>query len=219
MQTPDLSLIDQKFNHSEMMLITSVVELCKIDTMKRIQYSDNYLQQSSAMFSKYVSIQCEYGTRPIKHTIPTDKRSFESFVHYNDVIDDIQKRNPENHQQNDPVRKWTVFGANISFLFQTQCRITFRFCYGDYATFRDIYTEFHCALNQHNLWYPRSEYLKLTEGADINAEEHPHIARYLFNDLVQREVCEFIGSGYYATGEKDYSSIGCATIILSKHSL
>jgi hypothetical protein len=142
---------------------------------------------------------CEYGTKPINRLITTAQR--ELFEKYKKVISDINARNPSPEEPSNTKvknRKWATFCVNISFAASGSCRLKFQQCEGDRDTSVGFSHDIRSKINPTHLWNSRSSYLQLTEGCLHSAkEQYPNIAKYLFNDLVSREVCEFIYPEYY----------------------
>ncbi len=68
--------------------------------------------------------------------------------------------------------------------------IDLHFEQGDKLTFRMICWDLQRELESELLYQTRNNYLRLIGGC---TEATEHIPAYLFNDLVSREVCEFIG--------------------------
>ena len=213
---PDLTLLEKDFNNKEMSFITSTMELLNIDTMKKITYQDDYLR-NNRMFSKYVNLTCEYGTIPIRCTINTEQ--YKWFEQKNKVIREIliQAKNPCCELKPHLIRRWVAFNVNISFLISKQYLIQFNYKYGCHTTFRNILKDFCNLIKLQHLWISRSNYIKLIEGCPPyeheEKEEHKHITKYLFNDLVKREVCEFIGSEFGEKYNHNYSPKGNDMII------
>jgi len=47
-------------------------------------------------------------------------------------------------------------------------------------------------LNANILWMTRKPYISLMEGVQIKAGKEDHISKYLFNDLISKEVCSYM---------------------------
>lgn len=166
------------------MLVNSIIGLLKMDTMKKIACGISRCNND-------IWFVCEYGTKPINRQITTAQR--ELFEKYKKVISDINARNPSPEHSNAKVSKWATFYVNISFAVSGSCRLTFKQCDGDRDKYVSISNDIRSKIKPTHLWNSRSSYLQLAEGCLNSAKEQfPHIARYLFNDLVSREVCEFI---------------------------
>jgi len=219
MQTPDLSLIDSRFSRAELEFISSVLELLTIDTMKTISYSPDYDTVSTGPGIKYVQFDCEYGTMPMLRTLTPDQQEwfhikndaiyFATLVHKDSPLS--LPPPPEN------ARKWVRFRVIVNLdVPLIRCRSIIRFIIidGDRQTYQQIYREFYESLETQNRWKSRADYLKLVYGIDVShGEPHPHIARYLFNPLVQREVCEFVGSQYNKVSINEHYQCGIIVTI------
>jgi len=189
----DYYRFETRLTAPRLMLANSIIELLKMDTMKKIMCCISICNND-------IWFVCEYGTKPINYRVTTEKRKL--FEKYKKVIRDINARNPLPEElYNTNIRKWATFFINIRFGSSGYCRITFQDCEGDRDTSVRISHDIRRKIKPTHLWNSRSAYLQLAEGC-LNSEsfvqeQHPHIAKYLFNDLVSREVCEFISPEYY----------------------
>ena len=66
---------------------------------------------------------------------------------------------------------------------------------GEVCPFYKFYHEFKTFVNNSILWLTRKNYIKLFEGNNNeNVEPNKkHITRFLFNEMICREICSFIG--------------------------
>jgi len=63
---------------------------------------------------------------------------------------------------------------------------------GDGFSATYLFGTFGYEFNTNILWMTRKPYISLMEGVQIKAGKEDHISKYLFNDLVSKEVCSYI---------------------------
>ena len=63
---------------------------------------------------------------------------------------------------------------------------------GDGYSTSMLFGTFGYEFNANILWMTRKPYISLMEGVQIKAGKEDHISKYLFNDLISKEVCSYI---------------------------
>ena len=63
---------------------------------------------------------------------------------------------------------------------------------GDSFSASMLFGTFGYEFNTNILWMTRKPYISLAEGLQIKAGTEDHISKYLFNDLICKEVCSYI---------------------------
>lgn len=92
------------------------------------------------------------------------------------------------------IRRWTVVDANLCLHHQLNKRPTimleFTHPEGDRHTRYWIYTHIKSLIHKTILWNSRRAYLTFIEGAQYDNRDP--VRRYLFNDMISRELCVFL---------------------------
>ena len=63
---------------------------------------------------------------------------------------------------------------------------------GDRFSASILFGKFGYEFNTNILWLTRKPYISLAEGLQMKAGKEDHISKYLFNDLICKEVCSYI---------------------------
>jgi len=66
---------------------------------------------------------------------------------------------------------------------------------GDRFSVSYLFGTFGYEMKANILWMTRNPYLSLAEGVQLKAGKEDHISKYLFNELICKEVCSYMSEG------------------------
>jgi len=116
------------------------------------------------------------------------------FPHNTPNYDDLYDNNDDNYLPGPRVR----FGycqIEISLLYDEPSERYFlvrKRLRGDSFSASTLFGTFGYEFNTNILWMTRKPYISLMEGVEIKPGKEDHISKYLFNDLISKEVCSYI---------------------------
>lgn len=192
----NISMVVNAFSDYELakQIINSV--LCEIEGLK-ISYD-----QSFCIWT------IEYGTKPLEESVPQDQLSkvklgrvvailassaaYEKFPHNIDDYEDYMVEDDE-FKNLYTINKWCKMEISVIYdLFGGMFIIQPSRIKGDHSSFYFVSLKVKESINNNKniLWLMRKNYVELFEGIQYDREDH--ITKYLFNELICKEVCSFM---------------------------
>lgn len=183
-------------------LIESTLSNCKLVEWTRDKYS------YEVQFYPIEGLKIDTTTKlyRMKQRVMFDavEKALDKFPHLLENDDEESEYEEENEQYQYPPPR--LYGGYSKFKFNLYklCHNDKESCYvfefqrikGDGISGYFIYNQIKCALKQNLTWTQRKPYLSLVEGVQIESGRENHICKYLFNDLITKEVCSYLNEEY-----------------------
>lgn len=154
----------------------------------------------------------EYGTKPLEETLPPDQISrlklgrvsailaasiaYEKFPHNLDNYDDDDDYMDDDEFKNlYTINKWCKMEICVIYdWFDNTFIIQPNRVKGDHSSFYFVSIKVKNAVNNNEnvLWLMRKNYVELFEGIQYENNIQDHVSKYLFNDLICKELCSFM---------------------------